>query len=946
MRIQRVQINNKINHVFDYDTNGVQIEKFIINTPTSERITILKFHKDSDGSFIIDSDRGKEKYSFKSASLSKLNDSRLPSYHLSVEFEQFVNGQIVTENNNETIFNRSRHINVFAAIRNYFNRIFNRSRHIQPEQTIDDSPLLGIIEHEAAIEWSDVREKCSIVFVAQILPANPLMLSIEFRLQCNGAFGNGEVKTKKIELYIAPEKMIYDVILDFGSEATQMACYSRGATASIDGFVPLFSNIRERFQEDSEKNSPDEDFYQKDFSDPRFYRSYFMLKNQVSNEELGPILDNINHDGGREFFKTLTSKKFVEGNKTKYIVVPNVKISCFGGHEMPKIKVNDTFTSINLLGNRDSHLLYRLGILPFLFEAINEVVKDPNAHFISFHILMPNVYLQVEISKILQLLQEDIKQLMSSNEKFDVISGFEVTAVSESDASIIGACELMRPQNINEQLPEGKYLLLDAGKGTLDLSLIDYKFDPNECCYSYRNLWRSGIIGAGNSLSYAFMFELVHQYLENNAKLNRGVNESDVVSFIKNNILNVTTDGSSIKADPYYLLQLMRLVDSFKIFHQKVLDINEDDNNDKLLLKDLTLAGFTHWLAEHIDEGSQGVKLNIESGRYIQRMIRSIVTEVMNSLNDMSVIFDDDKESVDYVIFSGRAFKLSAFKTEMFNALHKKLQKIEEKTFIRENLASSMKNICLLCSQPLGNGNYSRKINSSVRLIDKKPQQVNTTNNNSTERKEGLLNGILSIGRDILNYLFGGAEKNNSDNGEIDFKRSNETSVPSFNISIGGGLLNRSELFARDADPNAITGNSNERQGYGLKIENPETALINIGGVRFPFSSANVQLGADKKVDVLFNGEYHILRSANGTRELKRQEINMSISPFMISSFFPNCTVTKDADFSIPKIESLWEKEHKEQNENSVSESADIASANRDDRLKDEGTVLDDLLNN
>ncbi len=940
MRIQRVQINNKINHVFDYDINSEHVEKFIINAPTSEKISILKFHKGSDGSFIIDSDKGKEKYSLNSEEAVKLkrlksNKDDIPSYSITVKFEQFVNNQTVTRNNNETIF--------------------NRSRRTQPEENINNLPPLSIIENEAAIEWSD-REKSSIVFAALILPVRPLMLSVEFQLPYSGTFGNGGVKTKKIELYIAPKDMIYDVILDFGSEATQMACYSRGATASIAGFVPLFSNIRQRYQEDSEKTIRDEDFYQNDISDDRFYRSYFMLKNQVPNEELGQILDNINHDGGRDFFKTLTSKKFVEDNKSKYIVTPNVKISCFGGQEMPKIKINNTLTSINLLGNRDSHLLYRLGILPFLYEAINEVVKDANAHFISFHILMPNVYLQVDISKILQLLQEDIKQLMSSN---NVIKGFDVTAVSESDASIIGACELMRSQNANDQLPVGRYLLLDAGKGTLDLSLIEYKYDKKDCCYSYSNLWRSGIIGAGNSLSYAFMFELVHQYLENNAQLKSGVKESDVVSFVKNNILNVTTDGSSVKADPYYLLHLMRLVDSFKIFHKDVLDINKDDNNkddnNKLPIKDLTLAGFTGWLEKQIDENAKSVKLKIDESRYVKKMIDALVTEVMNSINDMRVIFNDDKEAVDFVVFCGRAFKLSAFKIEMFNALHKRFKKIEEKTFIRDNLASSMKNICLLCSQPLVNGNYSRKINSSVKLIDVKPQQrQDNTNDNESIKGKGWFNVIP---RGIRNSLFRRAEKNNSDNGEIDFKNINETTVPIFNIlPIVGGVFNNSELFARDADPNAITGNSDERQGYGLKIENPESALINIGGVRFPFSSTNVQLGADKKVDVLFNGEYHILRSARGTTELKRQDINMTISPFMISSLFPNCTVTREADFSIPKIESLWNAEHKDRNENPVSESsqdsdnrkkATVASNIRDDQSSnDAGTKLDNLLNN
>lgn len=945
MRIQRVKINNKINHVFDYDINCNYVEKFIINAPTSENISILEFHSDPDGSLIVDSDKGKEKYSLKSLDLSRENGQKedgqeVRSYYLAIEFTKFSNGENVTQTKETKEWN-----------------LFNKPN--KPKTTHQGENISAKIDGEVAVEYKKSL-KNSIDFAASILPKGPLKLLIEFKLPINGTFLDRTI-TRKIELYIAPQEMIYDVILDFGSEATQMACYSRGESATTAGFVKLFPNIRKRYQkEEDEGQLKDEDFYQYDISNKEFYRSYFMLKNQASIEILNNIQDNINDKSGGELFKVLTSKSFVEKeeNKSGYIVTPNVKISCFGGQEMPQIEVDGDHTCINSLGGRDSHLLYRLGILPFLYEAINGIVlKSKDKNFISFHILMPNVYLQVEISKILQLLQKDIEKLLSSEERFGVIWGFDITAVSESDASIIGACELMRSQHANEQLPEGKYLLLDAGKGTLDLSLTEYKFDEKENCYKYNNLWRSGIIGAGNSLSYAFMFELVHKYLEGNAQLNGGVEESDVVSYIKNNILNVTTDGRSINADPYYLLKLMRLVDSFKIYHKEVCEgenIN-DNKDDKLPLKDLTLAGFVdNWLTKQIDESNKCVKLNIEDGNsvYIKRMINSIVNEVMNSLKDMSILFEDNnKPCVDYVIFSGRAFELAEFKNTMYNSLKGRYEEIKEKTFIQANQATSMKNICLLCSQPLVNGNYSRKINSSVKLIDVKQQKESDFLDKLLIYSKGRLPGwIYKLSSIIISRR---AKKDgSSDNGEIVLESNNKP----FSLNSLRNPIKNGELFGRDADPNTINGHSDAQKGYGLKIENPNSALINIGGVRFPFSNTNIKLDSDKKVDVLFNGEYHILRSKHGTKELKRQDINMAVSPFMISSFFPNCTVNDNMDFTIPQIKPLWEEEPHDENRDSISESTKEHDNDRKtgpavinkkkDESGDEGEELNKLVKN
>ena len=380
--------------------------------------------------------------------------------------------------------------------------------------------------------------------------------------------------------------------------------------------------------------------------------------------------------------KVLTKKDEVQNMKTSYFVAPNIKLSSFGGIELPNVLLSGHEVATNQVGGNDVYFYYRASISLFIIQALKEVLHQGlEKNFVSFHFLMPNVYEQQEIVKILHLLQQDITQIISEP-RYDKIKGFEVTAVSEGDASVMGVCELKK--NRNQQLAKGNYLLLDAGKGTLDFSLIKYDFEPNINQHTYKNLWRSGIIGAGNSLTYAYFIALVHQYLHIRYDKNEGdVDTHDIKQFIYANILGrQIMEGDKMIAgagDPSLLLNMMRAVDKYKKYESCATIPWEDDGASSKNLNELELNGFVDWLENCVDEKHQRV-VELKYSRYVNDMIDSLVHETMNIIYQMQTGRKDEKYKIDKVIFTGRAFNLKSFKKKMFDALKQKFQSIEEKS--------------------------------------------------------------------------------------------------------------------------------------------------------------------------------------------------------------------------------------------------------------------------
>ena len=856
MKLQNIYINNRFDHVIDYDSTDGHVENFVIQTPThGDTIQLITFCTiDNKETFRIETEKKTEKYYFTGGEITMNGkESALKKMQITLSFSY-----------------KKENVEQIMEIPSFSRRpSFNVER--TPVITkSEESDEIVCSEDFASIFWADEESNSHRALNLNMDGLNESCIELELIFNLLSHInGKDKSKTKKLHLYIAPQKYISDVILDFGSEASQMTVFNRDSDIDITGFADLFTKVRSEFTEQGVEDKLD-DYYQYDASSPKLFRSQFFIKKDVQNDDVDQAkqhLFKVYKDQEKNLIKVLTTKQEVQSIRSSYFVAPNIKLSSFGGIELPKVLLsNGENVTTDKVGGKDVYFYYRASISLFIIQALKEVLSQGQAmNFISFHFLMPNVYEQQEIVKILHLLQQDIKQIIGEQE-FSYVKGFEVTAVSESDASVMGVCELKNSKDI--PLDEGNYLLLDAGKGTLDFSLIKYGFDEHINQYTYKNLWRSGIIGAGNSLTYAYFIALVHQYLDIRYEKKGDVDDHDIKQFICTNILGQGDNVVEGAGDSSLLLNMMRAVDKYKKYALRNNLVVEDDGASSNNLNKLQLGAFVDWLETCVDETKQ-VVVALTHPDYVDKMINSLVNETVNIIYQMQAGRGEEC-SIDKVIFSGRAFNLQAFKNKMWNALRQKYESISEVSFLGDHTAISMKDICLVCVNPIIQGHYNRKILSEPILLQKKSTLIADNIENVESKRQP--NIIIRIMRKLFKMDSGNITSDVNNN---DVNQAEVTSEKDFIDKIGDFLAIKGTTEQMDTVP---------LEGYEWTVTNPKFVRFNIGGViRRP--SGGIGIG---KVNVFFDGKGYIWRSENGKTGNFVKGMKLENSPFLQSSFFPN----------------------------------------------------------
>ena len=864
MKLQNIYVNDRFDHVLDYDSNNSVVEKFIIQSPvTGTSISLIAFstHR-NENYFCIETEEKTEHYFFHGGSLNvDEDDDGLKRVTVNLNFSYKPNANASRASNDAQ--------NSTWGDSNVRNEVVRRRQDICN------------FENRASICWDGVDGDSKQVLCLNIngLHASCIEVDVTLNLECQEQFGD-VTRTKSLVIYVAPVENISDVILDFGSEASQMAVFRRDGQMDINGFSDLYPNIKlkltgQDFDERTELN-----YHQYDDSSRKLFKSQFFIRRNVEREEVktanaNPLAALMSVENRPEMMKVLTTKEEVQSIKADYFQAPNVKLSGFGGIDnLPHVVVGNQSFAVQNVRN---YLYYRASVSLFIQQALDEVlIQENDRDFVSFHFMMPNVYEQQEIVKILHLLQQDIEDMLRNQEGYSNVKGIEVTAISESDASVMGVCELLR-QN-NRQLPEGNYLLLDAGKGTLDFSLIKYEFDNRNNEYVYKNLWRSGIVGAGNSLTYAYLLALIHKYLE--SRVNGNIGDDEIRRFIYGNILGRKTrpDGTAIPTagDSALLLRMMRAVDRYKrctTFRPYPMVDDAVDRTDNLDI--LELGSFVDWLEECVNEENRTI-VGLEHSEYVDDMIRALVDETVKKICDFRALRGEEYR-IDKVIFSGRAFNLQSFKNKMLNCLRQIYTGIKEINFT-DNRANtiSMKNICLACANPIRYGNYNRKILSEPFLIQQRnvnEMNESATNDNTAVQEKSFFAGIL---RGFLSMFSNSEPQNNADVRSADIRNSTF-------LNNGVDLTSRLEMFTSVSRLQAPGNNGMPLEGYEWTVNNPESLSFNIGGKSY-LPNGNIGRGV---VKLFFTGERYIWRTGQNCGSF-RQTMNFANSPFLQSSFFPS----------------------------------------------------------
>lgn len=416
--------------------------------------------------------------------------------------------------------------------------------------------------------------------------------------------------------------------LDFGSEASQIHLSTSRPEDNM--------NIRDAFV-DIVGEDKDKDYWQgrKD-DDKTLYKSIYHIHKKPAATNFGdmPMVN-----GDRNFLQSLLP---VTAPTTNHILLPNLKLveQLTGLLDLDNITFEESGfmggpVKANLSSLKLSNGILRQILCNFLAVIMNSEQDKEYMHFI---LLVPNVYLQEKVNKLVTGLYDDFN-LLCEKPLFSRYKGIEVSIVSESDASFFG----VRARAVKDDLPfikDANYLIIDAGKGTTDFSFISQRGNN---LANYSSMYRSGIPASGHVLTYAF-YDALRTYFHN---IGCGDFFDDIM---RKSVGKETSD----------ILNFVSLLEQFKIRSKDLVEDNSMDNEAKALKSNYnnTLQALNTFLSNVL-----------QRGKMIPGMTEALdeKIELMTSLLKDSIVgYTKNKLKKDVtcnkVFLTGRAFMLQQFR--------------------------------------------------------------------------------------------------------------------------------------------------------------------------------------------------------------------------------------------------------------------------------------------
>lgn len=359
------------------------------------------------------------------------------------------------------------------------------------EITIDNNSITILLDETKPTK--DVLDYSEIVHVRN----NKKTITIENAIDNQNAYSVFDIVVKyhkysgKIRVHCMPSDDLYDVVLDFGSEASQMLIRHNADGAGVNPHQLFAYMLRHYWQAVVGGNRR---VYDQQDDNPELFRSIFFKKENASMDNHFEMQEPNNQDS---FVNFITRRNRNSGER-----IPNVKISFLTGQQIE---------------GADRTRLHVGIIMRFLHEAlkrISELQKEAMRGIevntaIRFTILLPNVMPQSNVSSLIHKLHElaNTTEFLKKFSDCITVPYIQVACCSESDASFL------ERMNVIGLAPGDRCLTIDIGKGTTDFS-ITKKIDANKAT----SLFRSGFVGAGNAVSYAIFDNCIEQMVGKSKK--------------------------------------------------------------------------------------------------------------------------------------------------------------------------------------------------------------------------------------------------------------------------------------------------------------------------------------------------------------------------------------------------------------------------------------------
>lgn len=435
------------------------------------------------------------------------------------------------------------------------------------------------------------------------------------------------------------------VSLDFGSEASQV--HDAGADDLLSNI-----NLKQAFCRliDYPENR---DYWQGREGDPGFlYKSIYHVHTKPGETHFGqlPMCNGTN-----SFVLSLLPAN--HDDYSNLVLLPNLKlIELFSGAFQQKTISFDSNSDIVSAAHPDlgstelRQSVLRIILCNFLSVIMDHKRVTKGNLFLNFVLLVPNVYYQKKVSQLISGLYEDFYILRKNNPKrFDCYKGIEVKVVSESDASFFGMQQLL-VNNVDSKysLPDSEnahFLIIDAGKGTTDFSILKQTSNFSR----YESVYRYGIPASGHVLTYAF-YDALKGYF-------RSIGLEKTFELMMR---------EAVQKDQAGLMNLVRYLERFKSQYESLSPIPE---NKKNMIKNAaqgcrTVADLCSFVSRRLLDESWQIP---GAETCLSQKIDTMISLIKDSIIRYSL--SHNINSYLRIVLTGRAFLLPMFREKVCELL-------------------------------------------------------------------------------------------------------------------------------------------------------------------------------------------------------------------------------------------------------------------------------------
>ena len=421
--------------------------------------------------------------------------------------------------------------------------------------------------------------------------------------------------------------------LDFGSEASQVK-YSNGTVLNIRSALCDLCN--------PQVYPKKQDYWQgRENDDPGLFKSIYHIHTHPKPTYFGDLPMNNEKETLVQTLLPVTHSDY-----SQLVLLPNLKLIELLDYKIDSKDVefgdvkNTNLIAGNIasLGNIDlQNAILRQILSNFMAAIMSRERRDESQLCHKFILLIPNVYYQEKVAKIIDGLYDDFDLLVKNHPNmFGHYRGIEVVTVSESDASYFGMVSSNDRNQMNADKKGAYCLMIDAGKGTTDFSLLH---QTGVELSHFESIYRSGIPASGHVLTYAF-YEALSDYF---SSINRGK------TFEK--IIRSAYDGT---LQTKYLLDFVAKLENQKE-HYEEYNQAMDDELIKLAHQLDNWDGLNTFLGKLNSNRVVIPNLKMKIDRKVNQMVELLKTSIFAYAKERNISFQR-------VYLSGRAFLFEPFR--------------------------------------------------------------------------------------------------------------------------------------------------------------------------------------------------------------------------------------------------------------------------------------------